>query len=145
MNIYNIYSIAKLIILYISVLNWCLHNKFELVELDQTGDSESDTEGNKYGIERIIEALHAHTWPDIVFKSNVSQISAIKKKICVHKYFSFLYTKIKMCFVTDTASVYETLKVNEIEEQFENIRLSRDPSERLRMQDMLGQYRLEII
>lgn len=51
------------------VLNWCLHNKFELVELDQTGDSESDTEGNKYGIERIIEALHAHTWPNIVLKN----------------------------------------------------------------------------
>lgn len=72
MNVYNVYSIAKLIILYISVLNWCLHNKFELVELDQTGDSESDTEGNKYGIERIIEALHAHTWPNIVLKSSVS-------------------------------------------------------------------------
>lgn len=87
------------------VLNWCLHNKFELVELDQTGDSESDTEGNKYGIERIIEALHAHTWPNIV----------LKNKPCVD----------------------ETVKVNEIEEQFENIQLTRDPSERLRMQDML--------
>ncbi|XP_072755183.1 alpha- and gamma-adaptin-binding protein p34 [Anoplolepis gracilipes] len=87
------------------VLNWCLHNKFELVELDQTGDSESDTEGNKYGIERIIEALHAHTWPNIV----------LKNKPCVD----------------------ETPEVNEIEEQFENIRLERDPSERLRMQDML--------
>lgn len=76
MNVYNVYSklfkLVKLIILYISVSNWCLHNKFELVELDQTGDSESDTEGNKYGIERIIEALHAHTWPNIVLKSSVS-------------------------------------------------------------------------
>ncbi|KAL6445043.1 hypothetical protein ACFW04_002159 [Cataglyphis niger] len=94
------------ILLRDKVLNWCLHNKFELVELDQTGDSESDVEGNKYGIERIIEALHAHTWPDIVFKT--------------------------------TANVSETLKVNEIEEQFENIRLTRDPSERLCMQDMLN-------
>lgn len=50
------------------VLNWCVQNKFELVELDQTGDSESDIEGNKYGIDRIIEALHAHTWPNIVLK-----------------------------------------------------------------------------
>lgn len=53
---------------HISVLNWCLHNKFELVELEQTGDSECDAEGNKYGIERIIEALHAHMWPNIVLK-----------------------------------------------------------------------------
>ena len=87
------------------VLNWCLHNKFELVELDQTGDSESDTEGNKYGIERIIEALHAHTWPNIV----------LKNKPCVD----------------------ETHEVSEIGEQFENIRLTRDPSERLHMQDIL--------
>ncbi|EFN66220.1 Alpha- and gamma-adaptin-binding protein p34 [Camponotus floridanus] len=86
------------------VLNWCLHNKFELVELDQTGDSESDTEGNKYGIERIIEALHAHTWPNIV----------LKNKPCVD----------------------ETLKVNEIKEQFENIRLTNDP-EGLHKQNML--------
>lgn len=53
------------------MLNWCLYNKFELVELERTGDSDSDTEGNKYGIERIIEALHAHTWPNIVLKSCV--------------------------------------------------------------------------
>ena len=29
-------------------------------------------------------------------------------------------------------------EVNEIEEQFENIRLTRDPMETLRMQDVLG-------
>ncbi|EFN75430.1 alpha- and gamma-adaptin-binding protein p34 [Harpegnathos saltator] len=87
------------------VLSWCVQNKFELVELDQTGDSESDTEGNKYGIERIIEALQAHTWPNIVLK--------------------------------DKPRVEETLEVNEIRELFENIRLTYDPSERLRMQDML--------
>ncbi|KMQ96406.1 alpha- and gamma-adaptin-binding protein p34 [Lasius niger] len=63
------------------VLNWCLHNKFELVELDQTGDSESDTE--------------------------------------------------------DKPCVDETHEVSEIGEQFENIRLTRDPSERLHMQDIL--------
>jgi len=33
-------------------------------------------------------------------------------------------------------------EVNEIEEQFENIRLTRDPAETLRMQDMLGQYKI---
>jgi len=57
---------------FVSVLNWCVHNKFELVELEQTEDLECDTEGNKYGIERIIEALHAHTWPNIVLKGSRS-------------------------------------------------------------------------
>lgn len=41
--------------------------------------------------------------------------------------------------LTDKPCVDKTQKVNEIQEQFENIRLTRDPSERLRMQDMLGQ------
>lgn len=87
------------------VINWCLHNKFELVELEPTGDLECDTEFNKYGIERIIEALHAHMWPNIVLK--------------------------------DKSYMGQTSEVNEIEEQFENIRLTRDPLETLRMQDML--------
>lgn len=47
---------------------------------------------------------------------------------------------IKLHFVTDKSCMGQTLEVNEIEEQFENIRLTRDPSETLRMQDMLGQY-----
>ncbi|XP_012216547.1 alpha- and gamma-adaptin-binding protein p34-like [Linepithema humile] len=87
------------------VLNWCLSHKFELVELEQTGNTEPDPEGNKYGIERIVEALHAHTWPNIVLK--------------------------------DKPSTAETLEVNDIGEQFENIQLTRDTSERLQMQDML--------
>lgn len=52
----------------VSVLNWCLRNKFELVELEQPADLESDVEGNKYGVERIVEALHAHTWSNMVLK-----------------------------------------------------------------------------
>lgn len=32
----------------------------------------------------------------------------------------------------------QALEVNEIEEQLENIRLTRDSTETLRMQDMLG-------
>lgn len=45
-----------------------ISHTFELVELEQTGKVEPDSEGNKYGIERIVEALHAHTWPNIVLK-----------------------------------------------------------------------------
>jgi len=68
-----------MLFVYVSVLHWCLHHKFELVELEQTGNSECDTEGNKYGIERIIEALHAHMWPNIVLKG-ASQISVVRIK-----------------------------------------------------------------
>lgn len=63
----------------VSVINWCLHKKFELVELEPTGDLECDTEGNKYGIERIIEALHAHMWPNIVLKGNRSNFCYLSK------------------------------------------------------------------
>ncbi|KAH0945839.1 hypothetical protein HN011_011509 [Eciton burchellii] len=88
------------------VLNWCLRNKFELVELQETGDPEFDTDGNKYGIERIIEALHAHTWPNMVLK--------------------------------DKPGLGDTLKLNEIGEQFENIQLTRNERvEKLHMQHML--------
>ncbi|KAL0130414.1 hypothetical protein PUN28_002236 [Cardiocondyla obscurior] len=98
-------SVISDLILRDKVLNWCVHNKFELVELEPMGDPECDEEGNKYGIERIIEALHAHMWPNIVLK--------------------------------DKPCMGQAPEVNEIEEQFENIRLARDPMETLRMQDML--------
>lgn len=65
-HLYINFSIVTLV--YISVLHWCLQNKFELVELEQMGDPEPDAEGNKFGTERIIEALHAHTWPNIILK-----------------------------------------------------------------------------
>lgn len=66
----------------VSVLQWCLHNKFELVELEQMGDPEPDAEGNKYGIARIIEALHANTWPNIVLKGRNMYLYRDKK--CEH-------------------------------------------------------------
>lgn len=52
-----------------------------------------------------------------------------------------------MCyFVKDKPCAEETHKVNEIGEQVENIRLTRDPSERLlHVQDILSQYRSAII
>lgn len=78
------------IFLHISVLNWCLSHKFELVELEQTEDLEPDPEGNKYGIERIVEALHAHTWPNIILKGCILNLTA-KLKIF------FSYRKIKVC------------------------------------------------
>lgn len=54
----------------ILVIKWCLQNRFELIELNRPDidASEADSENNKYGIERIIEALHAHMWPNMTLK-----------------------------------------------------------------------------
>lgn len=50
---------------------WCLSNGFELVELNACKDMESEDEIIKenIGIERVIEALHTHIWPNLVMKN----------------------------------------------------------------------------
>lgn len=54
------------------VRKWCLQKKFELIELNGTEDlPESELEHNKYGMDRIIEALHAHMWPNVILKGKV--------------------------------------------------------------------------
>ncbi|KAH0548441.1 alpha- and gamma-adaptin-binding protein p34-like [Cotesia glomerata] len=54
------------------VIEWCHIHKFELVEMinsDATSDSmDNDLEPEKFGIERLIEALHTHTWPNRILK-----------------------------------------------------------------------------
>jgi len=50
------------------LLSWCLKNEFELVDLaeeDTSEDSEDDF-ADTYGKERILEALLAHTWTNLV-------------------------------------------------------------------------------
>ncbi|KOC60894.1 Alpha- and gamma-adaptin-binding protein p34 [Habropoda laboriosa] len=58
------------------VIKWCLQNRFELIELNRpdVDASEADSENNKYGIERIIEALHAHMWPNMTLKEQFENI-----------------------------------------------------------------------
>ncbi|KAI4498573.1 hypothetical protein M0802_006279 [Mischocyttarus mexicanus] len=73
------------------IVAWCINKKFELVELQQLDsieNSECDSEHNTYGIERIIEALNAHTWPNIILKGksfNVddkeSDVDQVEKKL----------------------------------------------------------------
>lgn len=92
------------------VIAWCINKKFELVELQQLDSIENlecDSEHNKYGIERIIEALHAHMWPNMVLKGK--SVSAEKNES----------------------------SVNEVEKQFENIQLTRNTSEHLHMESVL--------
>lgn len=58
------------------VTKWCIQKKFELVEFELPELSETcedfDPIHNKYGIERITEALHAHMWPNMILKGKPS-------------------------------------------------------------------------
>jgi len=59
---------------------------------------------------------------------------------CINKDYSVLKKKKKK---TDKPGLGDTLKLNEIGEQFENIQLTRNERvEKLHMQHMLGQYLL---
>ncbi|XP_054001225.1 alpha- and gamma-adaptin-binding protein p34-like [Hylaeus anthracinus] len=91
------------------VIQWCLQKKFELIELNRPDQdaSDSDFEHNKHGIERIVEALHAHMWPNMILKGKSS------------------------------SSEGQGSDMDEVEEQFENTKLSQDTVERLPMENML--------
>ncbi|XP_020712409.2 alpha- and gamma-adaptin-binding protein p34-like isoform X2 [Athalia rosae] len=56
--------------------DWCTQYKFELVDLSHTDSTEnpddSDEENEKHGINRIVEALHAHTWPNMDLKGDTT-------------------------------------------------------------------------
>ncbi|XP_035725095.1 alpha- and gamma-adaptin-binding protein p34-like isoform X1 [Vespa mandarinia] len=91
------------------VIAWCINKKFELVELQQNSIEklECDSEHNTYGIERIIEALHAHTWPNIVLKGKSSNVEETEPDI------------------------------SQVEKKLENIQLTRNPSKHLDMESVL--------
>lgn len=50
------------------VLEWCVERSCELIE---TQPSEEDDEEDTTGVRRIIEALHAHPWPQLEMKGEV--------------------------------------------------------------------------
>ena len=62
------------------ILNWCLKNEFELVDLsdedlsdeDLSEDKEDDFD-DKFGKDRIVEALLAHTWTNLVLLKEDSE------------------------------------------------------------------------
>lgn len=62
----------------LTVQQWCIDHEFELVELDPELESEGEYEDDfveSNGIKRIIQALHAHTWPNLVLKDNRHSVS----------------------------------------------------------------------
>ncbi|XP_071449154.1 alpha- and gamma-adaptin-binding protein p34-like [Hetaerina americana] len=58
---------------------WCVKNGFELVELDPHVASEDEEYEMDFqettGIKRVIQALHAHMWPNLVLKEGSQQLS----------------------------------------------------------------------
>lgn len=55
----------------ISAQEWCVKNGFELVELDPDKDPEWEEEQDfleTLGIARVVQALHAHIWPNLKMK-----------------------------------------------------------------------------
>lgn len=56
-----------------TILNWCIENGFELVELKPDPSDEEEEEDDfpeTVGVGRIIQALHAHTWPNLIMKKD---------------------------------------------------------------------------
>ncbi|GAB1606179.1 uncharacterized protein LOC115230905 [Argonauta hians] len=53
----------------LTILNWCLENGMELVELKPDFNDDEDFQ-EPDGITRIIQALHAHTWPNLEMKQS---------------------------------------------------------------------------
>jgi hypothetical protein len=54
---------------------WCIENGFELVELNPQED-EPDPEVEDIflestGVKRILQALHAHMWPNLIMKGRL--------------------------------------------------------------------------
>ncbi|XP_046652833.1 alpha- and gamma-adaptin-binding protein p34-like [Daphnia pulicaria] len=54
----------------ISAQQWCIRHGFELVELDPLEKPDPDDDfPETLGTDRIIQALHAHSWPNLELKS----------------------------------------------------------------------------
>ncbi|KAH9370221.1 hypothetical protein HPB48_007442 [Haemaphysalis longicornis] len=51
------------------ILEWCIERSCELIE---TQPDEDDDEEDATGVKRIVEALHAHPWPQLEMKGNTA-------------------------------------------------------------------------
>ncbi|CAG7819370.1 unnamed protein product [Allacma fusca] len=62
----------------VEVQQWCVKNGFELVELNpEQSDLDSDVEDDfpeSVGMERVIQALQAHLWPNLSLKDSRSML-----------------------------------------------------------------------
>eukprot|EP01116_Phalansterium_solitarium_P020062 TRINITY_DN5810_c0_g1_i1.p1 TRINITY_DN5810_c0_g1~~TRINITY_DN5810_c0_g1_i1.p1 ORF type:complete len:346 (+),score=60.84 TRINITY_DN5810_c0_g1_i1:61-1098(+) len=62
---------------YASHTDWCLDNGLEFVAMVETPGNDADSDEassafkERFGLERITEALHSHMWPGMVFKTDL--------------------------------------------------------------------------
>lgn len=67
----NFYQWLQLSVNYVSVQEWCVEQRFELVELNPELDPEWEEEQDfieTTGIKRVVQAMHAHLWPNLHMK-----------------------------------------------------------------------------
>ncbi|KAL4227850.1 hypothetical protein ACF0H5_013288 [Mactra antiquata] len=63
---------------------WCIENGFELVEINPEVQSDSETEDDfveTTGIKRIVQCLHAHTWPNMDLKDTKYAMSPFIRQL----------------------------------------------------------------
>ncbi|XP_060606643.1 alpha- and gamma-adaptin-binding protein p34-like [Ruditapes philippinarum] len=68
----------------LEVQTWCIDNGFELVELNPETESDSETEDDfleTTGIKRIVQSLHAHTWPNLNLKDEQHVASPFMRQL----------------------------------------------------------------
>ncbi|KAJ9584212.1 hypothetical protein L9F63_021447, partial [Diploptera punctata] len=62
----------------VTVQEWCVEQGFELVEINPELDPEWEEEQDfieTTGIKRVVQAMHAHLWPNLRMKSRPQQLS----------------------------------------------------------------------
>ena len=100
---------------FIAVIEWSRNQKFELVDMEVQNSSDimdDDLDDNIYGVDRLVEALHTHLWPNRILKADAAN-----------------------------PRVEGEAGVNEVEDQLGNIRLNtgnQDHSNKLLMENVLG-------
>lgn len=87
-----------------SVSSWCLQNGFELIvldDLDTESNGDYDIIPEKKGVDRIIEALHTHTWSNLQMKSvpnpNISQSNGFSGVDSIN-IFLYLFNNLQLLF-----------------------------------------------
>lgn len=124
-------------IFHYTVLEWSQVNKFELVQMETTSLSDMDeaSENNIYGINRLVEALHTHLWPNRILKGNVT-FPWIAFNTIIDSLSSYLFTA-----NSRTVGVTSEEDVNKVKDQLGRIRLSmtaHNNSDQLLMESVLG-------
>lgn len=70
----------------VTVQEWCVEQGFELVELNPDLDPEWEAEQDfleTTGVKRVIQALHAHLWPNLRMKGKPQQLSRTVQSMLV--------------------------------------------------------------